>query len=291
MQRVQRRRQARSPRTTRPSATRPRRRRRRAARRASCRRGWRSRTATAASAADDALIVIAAGARPFVPPDSRHRAGRVLTRQRLAAAPNCGQAGRARRRPIGCELARHPSPPGLSQVTQVEMLPRILARRPGPSATVTAGCADGVTCSPGHKAIARRVKAAAWSRCWSRRAAARRAIAFDALLVAGGPVANLAGYGLQELGVDHGPHGRGQRLPADELPEHLRRGRRGGPTSSPTPPPTRRGTRGQRARSIRSRSSAPTTAIPTPPSSSPRSRASAPNEPGRKKIAHEVTDL
>ncbi len=85
-------------------------------------------------------------------------------------------------------------------------------------------------------------------------------IPFDAVLVAVGRVANLKGYGLEELGVVTGAHRRDQRVPANQLPEHLRRGRRR--RALPVHPHRRpsglvRG--GQRAVRSASRSSRPTT--------------------------------
>jgi pyruvate/2-oxoglutarate dehydrogenase complex dihydrolipoamide dehydrogenase (E3) component len=53
-------------------------------------------------------------------------------------------------------------------------------------------------------------------------------IPFDAVLVAVGRVANLTGYGLEESGIRR-PHRRDQRLPADQLSQHLRRGDVAGP--------------------------------------------------------------
>ena len=153
-------------------------------------------------------IVIAAGARPFVPPipgladlgpAERLTSDNVWQlRQRPARLVVLGGG------PIGCELAQAFARLG-SAVTQVEMLPRLLAREDADVSDLVSARfrAEGITVLSGHKAL--RVQGQAGARQLVVEADGREAsIAFDAILVAVGRVANLQGYGLQELGVRTG---------------------------------------------------------------------------------------
>jgi pyruvate/2-oxoglutarate dehydrogenase complex dihydrolipoamide dehydrogenase (E3) component len=143
-------------------------------------------------------IVIAAGARPFVPPIPGIERIEVLTSDTL------WDLRKLPRRlvvlgggPIGCELAQAFARFG-SRVTQVEMLPRLLAREdPEVSAMVQARFAEeGVDVRAGHRAVRIEGKTLV-----CEREGAEVRIEFDELLCALGRVANTAGYGLEELGI------------------------------------------------------------------------------------------
>lgn len=150
-------------------------------------------------------IVIAAGARPVVPPIPGLDEVEVLT------SDNVWQLRRRPGRlvvlgggPIGCELAQAFARLG-SRVTQVEMLPRILAREdPDVSELVAARFrAEGIDVLTGHEAV--RVEVRGGDKLLIARADGRETpIPFDAILAAVGRAANLGGYGLQELGVTTG---------------------------------------------------------------------------------------
>ena len=147
-------------------------------------------------------IVIAAGARPFVPPIPGIEDVGYLTSdtvwdlrelQRRLVVLGGG--------PIGCEMTQAFARLG-AEVTQVEMAPRIMLREdPEVSALVTERFrAEGVAVLTGHKAkqfvveIGEKVLIAEHEGRNVR-------IPFDAVLVAVGRVANLKGYGLEDLGV------------------------------------------------------------------------------------------
>ena len=148
-------------------------------------------------------IVIAAGARPFVPPIPGIEQVGCLTSdtvwdlrelpKRLVVVLGGG--------PIGCELAQCFARFG-AQVTQVEMLPRILIREDPEISRMVADRfkAEGINVLAGHKAKEFRVENGQKiliAECDGRDVR----IAFDALLCAVGRVANTAGYGLEELGI------------------------------------------------------------------------------------------
>jgi len=147
-------------------------------------------------------IVVAAGARPFVPPipgidevgcltsdtvwDLRKLPGRLVV---LGGGP------------IGCELAQAFARFG-SKVTQVEMLPRLLVREdPEVSAMIAERFREeGIDVRVGHKAKAFRVENG--RRLLIAEHEGRDVeIEFDELLCAVGRVANTSGYGLEELGI------------------------------------------------------------------------------------------
>ena len=147
-------------------------------------------------------IVIATGARPFVPPipgidevgyltsdtvwDLRERPRRLVV---LGGGP------------IGSELTQAFARLG-SKVTQVEMIPRILAREdPEVSEIVTRRFeSEGIDVLTGH--TAKRFEIADGEKTLIAEHAGREVrIPFDAVLVAVGRTANLAGFGLEELGV------------------------------------------------------------------------------------------
>ncbi|MGE0671458.1 MAG: FAD-dependent oxidoreductase [Methylibium sp.] len=150
-------------------------------------------------------IVIAAGARPFVPPIPGIDQVPVLT------SDNLWELRELPRRllvlgggPIGCELTQTFARLG-SQVTQVEMLPRLLVREdPEVSALVTERFrAEGVNVLVDHKAV--RIEGGNMEKVLVAEHGGRQVhVPFDAILVAVGRTTNLQGYGLQELGVRTG---------------------------------------------------------------------------------------
>ncbi len=151
-------------------------------------------------------IVIAAGARPFVPPlPGLQEAGYVTsdtlwdTFARLDDIPQrlvvLGGG------PIGCELAQSFARLG-SAVTQVEMAPRIMIREDEEVSVLArdALTADGVQVLTGHKALRCEREGDTKVLVVEHNGAEKR-IAFDALLCAVGRTARLSGYGLEELGI------------------------------------------------------------------------------------------
>ena len=151
-------------------------------------------------------IVIAAGARPFVPPlPGLNDVGYVTSDtlwdgfakldevpQRLVVLGGG---------PIGSELAQSFARLG-SQVTQVEMGARIMVREDEEvSALAKASLeADGVAVLTGHKAL-RCELVNGEKTLVVEHAGAEKRIAFDQLLCAVGRVARLTGYGLEDLGI------------------------------------------------------------------------------------------
>jgi len=147
-------------------------------------------------------IVIAAGARPFVPPIPGIEKVGCLTSDTI-----WGLRELPRRLvvlgggPIGCELAQCFARFG-AKVTQVEMLPRIMMREdPEISARVMKKFRDeGIEVLVGHRAKAFRVESGEKFLLAEHDGAEVR-VAFDALLCAVGRVANTEGYGLEALGI------------------------------------------------------------------------------------------
>ena len=147
-------------------------------------------------------IVIATGARPFVPPIpglaevTHYTSDSIWSLRELP--PRLVVLGGG---PIGCELAQGFARLG-SQVTQVEMAPRLMMREdPEVSEMVRQRfTAEGITVALEHAA-----------KCFERdgeeqvlvaeHAGQEVRIPFDAVLVAVGRAANLKGYGLEELGI------------------------------------------------------------------------------------------
>ena len=147
-------------------------------------------------------VVIAAGARPFVPPIPGIEEVGYLT------SDNVWDLRELPKRmvvlgggPIGCELSQCFARFG-THVTQVEMLPRLMIREdPEVSDLVAARFRrEGIDLLLGHKAKqflvdkGEKILIAEYEGRDVR-------IPFDAVLVAVGRVANLKGYGLEELGV------------------------------------------------------------------------------------------
>ena len=147
-------------------------------------------------------IVIAAGARPFVPPIPGLVDIKPLTSDNIWAIRTLPKRlvvlGGG---PIGSELTQCFARFG-SQVTQVEMLPRIMIREdPEVSAMVKAKFeAEGVTVLVNHKAKQVVVESGEKFLIVEHEGQEKR-IAFDEILCAVGRIANTTGYGLEELGI------------------------------------------------------------------------------------------
>jgi pyruvate/2-oxoglutarate dehydrogenase complex dihydrolipoamide dehydrogenase (E3) component/uncharacterized membrane protein YdjX (TVP38/TMEM64 family) len=147
-------------------------------------------------------IVIATGARPFVPPipgieqTGYYTSDTIWELRELPRRLVVLGGG-----PIGSELTQAFQRLG-AQVTQVEMLPRLLIREdPEIAALVEERFrAEGVDLRVGHKAKEFRVEDGRKVLICEHQGK-DLAIEFDALLVAVGRVANTAGYGLEELGI------------------------------------------------------------------------------------------
>ena len=147
-------------------------------------------------------IVIAAGARPFVPPiPGIEEVGYVTSdtvwelRQLPKRLVVLGGG------PIGCELTQCFARFG-AQVTQVEMLPRILIREDPEISEMVAERfrAEGVNVLVNHKA--KQFKAESGERILIAEHDGHDVrIAFDQLLCAVGRMPNTKGYGLEELGI------------------------------------------------------------------------------------------
>ena len=144
-------------------------------------------------------IVIAAGARPIVPALPGIERARVLTSETI-----WGLRELPRRLvvlgggPIGCELAQAFARFG-ARVTQVEMLPRLLAREDSEASTLVRErfAEEGIDVRTGHRAL--RIEPGGTLVCEHAGGEAR--LEFDALLSALGRAPNTAGYGLEELGI------------------------------------------------------------------------------------------
>ncbi|MBA4328352.1 MAG: pyridine nucleotide-disulfide oxidoreductase [Polaromonas sp.] len=151
-------------------------------------------------------IVIAAGARPLVPPlpgldDTGYVTSDTLWEAfaQLDAVP--GRLVILGGGPIGCELAQAFARLG-SQVTQVEMAPRLMLREDEEVSELArqALAADGVSVLTGHKAL--RCEASGGVKTLVvEHAGSELRLDFDQLICAVGRVARLEGYGLEELGI------------------------------------------------------------------------------------------
>jgi pyruvate/2-oxoglutarate dehydrogenase complex dihydrolipoamide dehydrogenase (E3) component len=150
-------------------------------------------------------IVVATGAAPFVPPlpgldDVGYLTSDTLWNLRELPKRLVVLGGG----PIGCELAQCFARLGAS-VTHVEMLPRLMVREDEEvSALVREALErDGVSVLNGHKAV-RCERDGDTRRIVVESGGVERVIEFDAMLVAVGRNARLAGYGLEELGIPCG---------------------------------------------------------------------------------------
>jgi pyruvate/2-oxoglutarate dehydrogenase complex dihydrolipoamide dehydrogenase (E3) component/uncharacterized membrane protein YdjX (TVP38/TMEM64 family) len=175
------------------------------------------RTATGTQTLSTRSIVIAAGARPFVPPIPGIEEVGYLTSDTVWNLRELPQRlvvlGGG---PIGCELAQAFARVG-AHVTQVEMLPRIMIREdPEISAMVADRFrAEGIQVLLNHKAKAFRRESGEKVLLAETEGREVR-IPFDQLLVAVGRVATTEGYGLEELGI---PVTRQRTV---EVDEHMR---------------------------------------------------------------------
>ena len=160
------------------------------------------KTATGTQSLTTRAIVIAAGGRPLVPlipgiEDTDYLTSDSVWDLRELPKRLVVLGGG----PIGCELAQCFARLG-SQVTQVEMLPRLLIREDPEIAQMVADHfkAEGIAVLTGHKATAIRVENGEKVLVAERDGQDVR-VAFDKLLVAVGRIANTQGYGLEELGI------------------------------------------------------------------------------------------
>lgn len=152
-------------------------------------------------------IIIASGARPFVPPLPGIEQSGYLTSDTLWDVMALRDAPPAKLTvlgggPIGCELAQAFARLG-SQVTLVEMAARVMIREDDDVAALAAEAltASGINLLTGHKAL--RVEGPMLVVVGPD--GAERAIAHDDILVAVGRAARLTGFGLEELGIETGP--------------------------------------------------------------------------------------
>src|SRR2546427_1360164 len=148
-------------------------------------------------------IVIAAGARPFVPPIPGLAEVGCLTSDTVwnlrALPPLLVVLGGG---PIGCELAQCFARFG-SRVTQVEMLPRILTREDAEISEMVARQfrEEPIDVRADHKAV-RVLREGGQKLLLCEHGGKQVPIPFDELLCAVGRVANTQGYGLEELGIE-----------------------------------------------------------------------------------------
>ena len=161
------------------------------------------KTAAGVRALTTRAIVIAAGARPFVPPIPGLSEIGCLTSDTVwnlrTLPPRLVVLGGG---PIGCELAQCFARFG-SRVTQVEMLPRILIREdPEISELVARQFRDEhIEVRADHKAV-RVLREGGEKLLLCEHGGKEIRIPFDELLCAVGRVANTGGYGLEELGIE-----------------------------------------------------------------------------------------
>ncbi|MDP3669052.1 MAG: FAD-dependent oxidoreductase [Telluria sp.] len=158
-------------------------------------------------------IVIAAGARPFVPPLPGLDDVGYVTSDTLWDAFAKLDTPPARLvvlggGPIGCELAQSFARLG-SKVTQIEMAPRIMIREDEEVSALARDSLtrDGVDVLTGHKALRCErecVDGGEHKFIVVEHGGAELRIEFDALLCAVGRVARLTGYGLEQLGIETG---------------------------------------------------------------------------------------
>ena len=147
-------------------------------------------------------IVIAAGARPLVPPiPGIEEVGYVTSDTVWGLRERPGRLVVLGGGPIGCELTQAFARLG-STVTQVEMLPRIMIREDPEISRMVADRfqAEGINVLVGHKAKSFRIEAGEKVLVADHEGRDVR-IAFDQLLVAVGRLPNTQGYGLEELGI------------------------------------------------------------------------------------------
>src|SRR5216117_313610 len=160
------------------------------------------RSETGRRALTTRAVVIAAGARPFVPPIPGLAEAGCLTSDTVwtlrALPPRLVVLGGG---PIGCELAQCFARFG-SRVTQVEMLARILTREDAEISEMVARQfrEERIDLRADHKAV-RVLRQDGEKVLVCEHGGKEIRIPFDELLCAVGRVANTAGYGLEELGI------------------------------------------------------------------------------------------
>ncbi len=153
-------------------------------------------------------IIIASGASPFVPPIPGLSQVAYLTSDNLwqlrTLPPRLMVLGGG---PIGCEMTQAFARFG-SQVTQVEMAPRLMGREDADVADFIRSRfeAEGVRVLTEHAAKEVLVRGAEKLLVCDHRGE-RVEIPFDAILVAVGRRAHTQGFGLEELGVTISPRG------------------------------------------------------------------------------------
>ncbi|MSQ59722.1 MAG: pyridine nucleotide-disulfide oxidoreductase [Betaproteobacteria bacterium] len=164
-------------------------------------------------------MVIAAGARPFVPPipgieqTAYYTSDTIWNLRELPKRMVVLGGG-----PIGCELTQCFARFGV-HVKQVEMMPRLLMREdPEFSAMVSESLRkDGVDVKLEHRAKEFRTEGEDNVLICDHKGSEVR-LPFDALLVAVGRVANTEGYGLEELGI---PLTKARTIETDEALQTL----------------------------------------------------------------------
>jgi pyruvate/2-oxoglutarate dehydrogenase complex dihydrolipoamide dehydrogenase (E3) component/uncharacterized membrane protein YdjX (TVP38/TMEM64 family) len=151
-------------------------------------------------------IIIATGARPYVPPLPGMEESDYLTSDTLWDVMANRNAPPKRLTvlgggPIGCELAQAFARLG-SKVTLVEMAPRVMIREDDDVAALAAEALaeSGVELLTAHTALRVEDKTIIVKGLDGT----ERSIAFDDLLVAVGRAARLTGFGLEELGIETG---------------------------------------------------------------------------------------
>lgn len=153
-------------------------------------------------------IVVATGARPFVPPIPG------LDKIKYLTSDNVWEMRKLPSRlvvlgggPIGCELTQTFARLG-SQVSQVEMMPRIMLREDEDVSEMIHKKfeGEGVRVLTGHKAKAIRVDGES-NILVCENASGEVEVEFDEILVAVGRAANAKGFGLEDLGVMLRPNG------------------------------------------------------------------------------------
>jgi pyruvate/2-oxoglutarate dehydrogenase complex dihydrolipoamide dehydrogenase (E3) component/uncharacterized membrane protein YdjX (TVP38/TMEM64 family) len=151
-------------------------------------------------------IVIAAGAQPFVPPlPGIDEVGYVTSDTLWDEFAKLDEVPKRMvvlgGGPIGCELAQAFARLG-AQVTQIEMLPRIMIREDEEVSVLAKEALekDGVAVLTGHKAL-RCEKTGGAKAIIVEHAGEQKRIEFDAMICAVGRVARLKGYGLEDLGI------------------------------------------------------------------------------------------
>ena len=152
-------------------------------------------------------IVIAAGARPFVPPLPGLDSVDYVTSDTLWDV--FAQMDEMPRRmvvlgggPIGCELSHAFARLG-AEVSQIEMAPRIMMREDEDVSELARQAlqADGVQVLVSHKALRCEKSAGGAKSIIVEHQGQEIRLEFDALIVAVGRAARLTGYGLEELGI------------------------------------------------------------------------------------------